>query len=157
MITVEAKETAEKRNTKSSKYSEVPIIRLMSQKVNLGSCRNIFRMTSVSKTFTKCQWNIAWPLNAATVFTSFLLLLAKITFFFCFSFLLFHSYSAEKKLCKSCCIICPRKMKFTRPASVKLQWHLTCGFDFRHSLWLPFVTSFAVLKGLLIVGTMDSF
>ena len=30
----------------------------------------------------------------------------------------------------------------------KLQWHFTCGFDFRHSLWLPFVTFFAVLKGL---------
>ena len=157
MITVEAKKTAEKRNTKSSKYSKVPIIRLMSQKVNLGPRQNIFRVTSVSKNFTKRQWNIARPLNAATVFTSFLLLLAKITFFFCFSFLLFHSYSAEKKLCKSCCIICPRKMKFTRPASVKLQWHLTCGFDFRHSLWLPIVTSFPVLKGLLIVGTMDSF
>ena len=30
----------------------------------------------------------------------------------------------------------------------KLQWHFTCGFDFRHSLWLPFVAAFAVLKGL---------
>ena len=30
----------------------------------------------------------------------------------------------------------------------KLQWHFTCGFDFRHGLWLPFVAGFAVLKGL---------
>ena len=30
----------------------------------------------------------------------------------------------------------------------KLQWHFTCGFDFGHCLWLPFVTAFAVLKGL---------
>ena len=30
----------------------------------------------------------------------------------------------------------------------KLQCHSTCGFDFRYSLWLPFVTAFAVLKGL---------
>ena len=38
----------------------------------------------------------------------------------------------------------------------KLQWHFTCGFDFRYSLWLPFEAAFAVLKGLLIVtvGTM---
>ena len=41
----------------------------------------------------------------------------------------------------------------------KFQWHFTCGFDFRHSLWLPFVAAFAVLKGLLIVpvGTMGPF
>ena len=32
----------------------------------------------------------------------------------------------------------------------KLQWHFTCGFNFRHSLWLPFVAAFAALKGLLI-------
>ena len=31
---------------------------------------------------------------------------------------------------------------------VKLQWHFICGFDFRNSLWLPFVAAFAVLKGL---------
>ena len=31
----------------------------------------------------------------------------------------------------------------------KLQWHFTCGFDGRHSLWLSFVTAFAVLKGLM--------
>ena len=30
----------------------------------------------------------------------------------------------------------------------KLQWHFTCGFDFGHCLWLPFVTAFTVLKGL---------
>ena len=30
----------------------------------------------------------------------------------------------------------------------KLQWHFTCGFDFRQSLWLPFEAAFAVLKGL---------
>ena len=30
----------------------------------------------------------------------------------------------------------------------KLQWHFTCGFDFRHGLWLSFVAGFAVLKGL---------
>ena len=40
-----------------------------------------------------------------------------------------------------------------------MQWHFTCSFDFRHGLWLPFATAFAVLKGLLIVpvGTMDPF
>ena len=27
-------------------------------------------------------------------------------------------------------------------------WHFTCGFDFEHSLWLPFADSFAVLKEL---------
>ena len=43
-----------------------------------------------------------------------------------------------------------------------LPW-FTCGFvlrfRFRHSLWLPFVTGFAILGELLIVpvGTMDSF
>ena len=31
-----------------------------------------------------------------------------------------------------------------------LQWHFTCSFDFRHSLRLPFVADFAVLKGLII-------
>ena len=30
----------------------------------------------------------------------------------------------------------------------KLQWRFTCGFDFRHTLWLPFVAAFAVLKEL---------
>ena len=30
----------------------------------------------------------------------------------------------------------------------KLQWHFTCGFDFRHSLWLPIAAAFAILKGL---------
>ena len=29
----------------------------------------------------------------------------------------------------------------------KLQWHFTCGFDFRHSPWSPFVAGFAALKG----------
>ena len=32
--------------------------------------------------------------------------------------------------------------------AAKFHWHCTCGFEFRHSLWLPFVTAFAVLKGL---------
>ena len=32
-----------------------------------------------------------------------------------------------------------------------LQWRLTCGTDFRYSLWLPFVAAFAVLSGLLMV------
>ena len=32
----------------------------------------------------------------------------------------------------------------------KLQWHFTCGFDFRHSLWLPFEAAFAIPKGLNI-------
>ena len=32
----------------------------------------------------------------------------------------------------------------------KLRWHFTCTLDFRHSLWLPFVAAFAVLKGLKI-------
>ena len=31
----------------------------------------------------------------------------------------------------------------------KLPWHFACGFDFIHSLWLPFVAAFAVLKGLI--------
>ena len=41
----------------------------------------------------------------------------------------------------------------------KFQWHFTCGFDFRHGLWLPFVAAFAVLRGLLMVpvGTMGPF
>ena len=30
----------------------------------------------------------------------------------------------------------------------KLQWHFTCGFDFKHSLWLPFVGCFAILTVL---------
>ena len=37
--------------------------------------------------------------------------------------------------------------------------HFTCGFDFRHSLWLPFVAGFAVLKGLMVFnqhGVWDS-
>ena len=44
--------------------------------------------------------------------------------------------------------------KFTSPSEVypagKLQWHFNCGFNFRHSLWLPFETAFAVLKGLML-------
>ena len=38
----------------------------------------------------------------------------------------------------------------------KFQWHFTCGFDFRHSLWLPFVGGFAVLRGLnqLLIGVL---
>ena len=36
-------------------------------------------------------------------------------------------------------------------SAVKLQWHFTCGFDFRYGLWLPFVAAFAVLRVLLIV------
>ena len=41
----------------------------------------------------------------------------------------------------------------------KLQWHFTCGFDFRHSLWVPFVVAFAVPGGLLMVplGGMGPF
>ena len=38
----------------------------------------------------------------------------------------------------------------------KLQWHFTCGFDFRHSPWLQFVAAFAVLKGLLTAGDQKS-
>ena len=36
----------------------------------------------------------------------------------------------------------------------KPQWHLTCGFDFKHSLWLPLVTAFAVLKGLSVIPSV---
>ena len=32
----------------------------------------------------------------------------------------------------------------------KLHWHYTCTFNLRHSLWLPFVAAFAVMKGLTI-------
>ena len=31
----------------------------------------------------------------------------------------------------------------------KLQWHFNFGFDFRDNLWLPFLPTFAVLKGLI--------
>ena len=31
-----------------------------------------------------------------------------------------------------------------------LQWHFTCGFNFRHTLRSPFVAAFAVLKELII-------
>ena len=52
-----------------------------------------------------------------------------------------------------------RALSFEVHPAGKFQWHFTCGFDFRHSLWLPFVAAFAVLKGLLIVpvGTMGPF
>ena len=33
----------------------------------------------------------------------------------------------------------------------KHQWDFTCGFVFRHSLWLPFAATFAVLKGLNLI------
>ena len=36
----------------------------------------------------------------------------------------------------------------------KLQWHFTCGPDFSHSLWLPFVAAFVVLKGLKWIYTL---
>ena len=51
-----------------------------------------------------------------------------------------------------------QRTRLSYPAG-KLQWHFTCGFKFRHSLWLPFVAGFAALKGLLIVsvGTMGYF
>ena len=35
----------------------------------------------------------------------------------------------------------------------KLHWHFTCGFDFRHSLWLAFEAAFVVLKGSKVVFT----
>ena len=42
----------------------------------------------------------------------------------------------------------------TSPSEVypagKLQWHFTCGFDFRNSLWLPFKAAFPVLKVLIL-------
>ena len=52
-----------------------------------------------------------------------------------------------------------RSSPFDIYPAAKLQWHFTCGFDFRHSLWLPFAVAFAVLKGLLIVpvGTIGPF
>ena len=37
------------------------------------------------------------------------------------------------------------------PAFILLVWHFTCGFDFRHSLRLPFLAAFAVLGGLIVV------
>ena len=44
----------------------------------------------------------------------------------------------------------------TSPSEVypagKLQWHFTCGFDFRHGVWLPFEAALAVLKGLICSG-----
>ena len=53
------------------------------------------------------------------------------------------------------CGLCPKSRAWSIRASLsevylagKFQWHFTCGLDFRHSLWLPFVTAFAVLKGL---------
>ena len=53
-------------------------------------------------------------------------------------------------------VLCPKsraRRSCSPPSEVypagKLQWHFTCGFDGRHSLWLSFVTAFAVLKGLM--------
>ena len=49
----------------------------------------------------------------------------------------------------------------TSPSKVypagKPQWHFTCGFHFRHSVWLPFVTAFAVLKGLIAKSRFRNF
>ena len=64
------------------------------------------------------------------------------------------------------CGLCPKSRDWRARASPfkvhpagKIQWHFTCGFDFRHSLWLPFAAAFAVLKRLLIVpvDTMGPF
>ena len=43
--------------------------------------------------------------------------------------------------------VCASRSKVS-PAG-KLQWHFTCGFDFRHNVWLPSVAAFAVLKELM--------
>ena len=49
-----------------------------------------------------------------------------------------------------------RLLRGAYPAG-KLRWHFTCGFYFRHSLWLPFEAAFVVLRGLIMVpvGAMD--
>ena len=55
-------------------------------------------------------------------------------------------------------IFCAVCSKFESSASARLvfrslyrfQWYFTHGFDFRHSLWLPFMAAFAVLKGLSV-------
>ena len=57
-------------------------------------------------------------------------------------------------VCRGCCAM--SRVRLARASAFevyyagKLQWHFTYGFDFRHSLWLPFVAAFAVLKGLNI-------
>ena len=43
------------------------------------------------------------------------------------------------------------RVRRTSPSGVylagKLQWRFACGFNFGHSLWLPFVAALAVLRG----------
>ena len=54
------------------------------------------------------------------------------------------------------CLNSRARLMHTSPSKVypasNLQWHFTCGFDFRHSLWLPFEAAFAVLMGLSKYG-----
>ena len=55
--------------------------------------------------------------------------------------------------CGGACGLCPKsrdrctRLVFRSYPAGKVQRHFTFGFDFRHSLWLPFVAGFAVLKG----------
>ena len=60
--------------------------------------------------------------------------------------------------CGGTCGLCPKwrdRRVCALPSEVypsgKLQWHFTCGSDFRHSLWLPFVAGFAVLERLKVI------
>ena len=54
------------------------------------------------------------------------------------------------------CLKSRARLMHTSPSKVypasNLQWHFTCGFDFRHSLWLPFEAAFEVLKELSKYG-----
>ena len=55
-------------------------------------------------------------------------------------------------VCEGCCaksrVRLARASGFEVYYAGKLQWHFTYGFNFTHSLWLPFVAAFPVLKGL---------
>ena len=53
------------------------------------------------------------------------------------------------------CAVCSKFESSARARLVfrslyRFQWYFTHGFDFRHSLWLPFMAAFAVLKGLSV-------
>ena len=57
------------------------------------------------------------------------------------------SLAASKWRARCVCALSPG----VYPAG-KLRWQFTCGFDFRHGLWLPFGATFAVQRGLLMVS-----
>ena len=119
---------------------------------DLGPWKRIFRKFSV--------FPDAWHLWIHVLYVYVYFVCFSLPSHKAYTLLIFDHLNPFRALCVCVCVLegggglCPKSRAWSMCASPswvypagKLQWHFTCGFDFRHSLWLPFCNPDGVING----------